>query len=468
MKDLKKIVISVLVILSSLFLFCTLRSIPAAKLWDGYSVVYVPAGADTAVVQEAFESAGCNDVISLENQFVPLAASAETPEVSLALSGLEPSSYLKKRLMYFFDKNHEYRLYYVPVLYVRKAEAAVKFMNSRNITAAVNVSAAYPFFVPIVCLIFAGILVWFSDRRILCAFSLCIPVFFSFTQPFYSAAAALCLFMYGIFLSLKVWKRNNALPYLFRNRLLIAFSAVSVLCMFLTGIKCGMMFLLLTASQCAVFFLMSAVSEVCDRRYSFRPVKIIPARMISLSTEKSLFCLLVCSCAIAALFLFAVMNVRIIRPSSEKSLQLPSPYGTGNLPTIHDFVNWRWETLTYPYISLNESSSDRKKTNPKEGDSVSFMQYSQKNGKIQEIEKSIVYGRNFIDDSLKSVENLAYPAVEKMLGKNSSASAGYVISGMQAPTVLNVLILILSFCIALFFYIAQKQGRRIAVPRGVK
>ena len=55
-----------------------------------------------------------------------------------------------------------------------------------------------------------------------------------------------------------------------------------------------------------------------------------------------------------------------------------------------------------------------------------------------------------------------------MLGKNSSASAGYVISGMQAPTVLNVLILILSFCIALFFYIAQKQGRRIAVPRGVK
>ena len=115
MKDLKKIIISVLVILSSLFLFCALRSIPAAKLWDGYSVVYVPAGADTAVVQEAFESAGCNDVISLENQFVPISASAETPEVSLALSGLEPSSYLKKRLMYFFDKNHEYRLYYVPV-----------------------------------------------------------------------------------------------------------------------------------------------------------------------------------------------------------------------------------------------------------------------------------------------------------------------------------------------------------------
>lgn len=460
MKYIKKIGIPVFIILLSVFLLFIFRTVPSAHLWNGYSAVTVPAGTNSALIQNAFDKAGCKNIVSLENQYVPLAGSAETPELSLALSGLESSPYLKQRALYFFDKNREFQIYYVPDSYKDNAADAVQLLNNQHIAAALNASSSYPFFVPVICFLFAAVLVYFSSHKIICAVSLLLPVFFSCMMPSASAAAPLCLFMYGMFSATKVWRRRNAIPYLMRNVPLFAFSVLAVLFMFLNGIKYGFLFLLLAAAECAVFFLLNLIAEQKDSRCFLKPVKIIPAHMISLSTAKSLLCLLICSGTIAAFFVFSVAETRS-GFGSEKEMRLPSPFGSGtDLPTIRDFIDWRWEALTFPYISLN---AEYRETKPKNGDSVSFTQYADNGGFIEETERTITFGHDFIEQSLRAVEELTYPAIEKMLKDYKNASAGYILSSSRPLTVLNLFILILSFCAGIFFYVMQKYSGRIEI-----
>lgn len=466
MNYIKKIIIPVFTILLAVFLLFILRTVPTAKVWNGYSVVTVPAGTNSVFVQNAFEKAGCKNVVSLENQYIPLAGAAETPEISLAMSGLESSEYLKQRTLYFFDRNREFQLYYVPDSYKNKASDAVQILNNQHIAAALNISSSYPFFVPAICFLFVAVLVYFSAYKVLCMISLLLPFFFSCMMPSCAAVAPLCLFMYGIFIALKVWRRHNAVSYLTRQILIIAFAALTVIFMFLNGLKYGLLFLLLAAAECSVFFLLNQLAEWKDSHSFFKPIKIIPARMISLSTAKSLLCLLVCSGTIAALFVFSLAGTGS-GFGAQKEMRLPSPFGSGTaLPTIRDFVDWRWETLTFPYISLN---SDRRNSRPKDGDTVSFTQYSDISGSIEETERTIVFGRDFIEQSLHSVEELNYPALEKMLKDYKNSSAGYILSSAQPLTILNLVILILSFCAALFFYCMQKYpGRMIIFNRKQK
>lgn len=373
MNYIKRIVIPVFIILLAVFLLFIFRTVPSANVWNGYAVVTVPAGTDSGLVQNAFDTAGCRNIVSLENQYIPLAGSAETPEISLALSGLESSDYLKRRALYFFDRNREFQIYYVPDTYKNNAADAVEALNRQHIAASMNAGSSYPFFVPLICFLFAAALVYFSEVKAVCALSLLLPFFFSCMLPSAAAAAPLCLFMYGIFIALKVWRRHNAALYLTRQILIIAFSALTVIFMFLSGITCGLLFLLLAAAECSLLYLLNLLAERRNSRSVFKAVSIIPARMISLSTVKPLLCLLVCSGAIAALFVFSLTGTRS-GFGAEKELRLPSPFGSGSvLPTMRDFIDWRWETLTFPYISLN---SDRQSSKPKNGDAVSFSQYS--------------------------------------------------------------------------------------------
>ncbi|MDE5899066.1 MAG: hypothetical protein K2H09_07385, partial [Treponemataceae bacterium] len=97
MEHLKKYVIPSVLIAGSLAALFFFREIPAARLWKGYTVLYVPAGSDYAAVCDALDRSGCTEYISLKNQYFPIAAPADSPEVSLAMSGLEASSYLSAR-----------------------------------------------------------------------------------------------------------------------------------------------------------------------------------------------------------------------------------------------------------------------------------------------------------------------------------------------------------------------------------
>ena len=117
MNFVKRTAVPALIIVISIFSMIRFRVIPSAKLWEDYSIMFVPVGADTQIIHNVLTEKGCKDFICIENQFVPLKVSADTPEISLALSGAENSNYLRGRNNFFFDKSGNFEIYYVPDKY---------------------------------------------------------------------------------------------------------------------------------------------------------------------------------------------------------------------------------------------------------------------------------------------------------------------------------------------------------------
>ena len=104
MDTLKQYVLPLAVIAASLAVFAMFRTVPTAKLWDGYSVLYVPSEADISSVENILYKNGIKEFSAKENQSVPLNIASESPEVALSSSTLNPShEYLSERENYFFD-----------------------------------------------------------------------------------------------------------------------------------------------------------------------------------------------------------------------------------------------------------------------------------------------------------------------------------------------------------------------------
>ena len=110
-----------------------MRTIPTTKLWAGYTVLYVQKDVEYRDVIQTLSGKGIQDIIYLENQNVPIAASRESPEVALSLSGAEKSQYLKKRSLYFFDKAQNYKIYYIQDKYEKEVSEVIQTLRDQNI-----------------------------------------------------------------------------------------------------------------------------------------------------------------------------------------------------------------------------------------------------------------------------------------------------------------------------------------------
>ena len=161
--------------------------------------------------------------------------------------------------------------------------------------------------------------------------------------------------------------------------------------------------------------------------------------------------MLSCSCAIAAILLVAFLYSAFSLGQATKSsnLQLPSQNGNGQLPNIKDFVEWKWEATTFPYISLNEKNSSTKQ--------ISFSQFKMEDGLIKEEVKSIAFNQNFIEESINDIDDLNFPAIEKMLKlQKKDFSGGYASSTSQNLTILTIIIILLSLQIPLICRLVYK------------
>ena len=140
---------------------------------------------------------------------------------------------------------------------------------------------------------------------------------------------------------------------------------------------------------------------------------------------------------------------------SRENLLLPSKKGSPSLVNLDDFFSWRWEALTFPYISLNSpgnSKYDKK--------SVSFYVYSDEPDAIKESLKVMSFDEKFIEDSLNSIENLSYPALEKMfLSQGMKKSYGYSSSGSQNVSVFTIMVVAVSLFVSAAFLLILKLNR---------
>lgn len=452
MSLLKKFFLPLFIIILTVVLLNVFRILPVSKLFNGYAVMFV----ETAVPQKNVESLllenGANDIVFLENQKVPLNLPEQSPEVALAKSGIEKSKYLEERNAFFFDKAKSCNIFYIPNDFYKSAEKTADFFVDNGFFAGLNASASFPVISVLIIVLFSVFLMYFSENHILSGLLFVLPVFFSFMIPFNSVSAALCLFELGVFLCIKFEGREGAVFKLAQSVMIVSFFATSALIVFFTSFRAGFIFILFCLAEVSVFVVYSQVCAFFEKRYSFKPVNIISANSISILNRKNVKSLAVCACAVFVIFISALFSVNFSSFSkNSKKVQLPSAYSaTSALPDISDFISWKWEAVTFPYVSINSKNRNE--------ESVVFKNYSEKNGLISESLNYISYNNDFRNNALSEIELLDYPALEKiLLSQGKKAKFGYAQSGTQNISLLMIVLLAAAFFIPLFFYLNEKR-----------
>lgn len=453
MKNLYKFIIAFILIALNFFLVRNFRVIPASKLWNGYSVLYVQADYNQFEVEKILKHNECRDFICLNNQDIPLDSGLNSIERLLAKNDYESESYLKNRLNYFFDKNHDFAIYYVSDDYEGELQHALRQLKTLGIKAGVNANTSYPWISFVITLLFAFILLIFSSEKILVFIEFCIPLYFAFLMPFYTVSAALCLLMTGLFFSQKFLRRKGALLYCRKNVLIFLSITISFFIIFLTSPKLIFLLLSTAVAMISAGYIYYEAVNIYNERYSFRPVLICSASMVKVIDKKNRIAIPLCFFATLTILISGFFSLRFINFSlstDAAGLMLPSRNAEKKvLPDLNDYVVWNWKSITFPYRSLNDSSSSI----PKKGDVVNFQRYFEENGKISVKTNSIIFDDSFRLKAVNSIDNFDYNSIEKMLkDQGSYIKPGYSGSGGSSLNLLGIVLLILASGVSCFFY----------------
>jgi hypothetical protein len=121
---------------------------------------------------------------------------------------------------------------------------------------------------------------------------------------------------------------------------------------------------------------------------------------------------------------------------------------------------WYWDTITFPYRSLNVVSKEENK--PKIGESILLPRYRQTPEEITESdEKVFTFGKSFSDSVIKSIDAISYPSIEKILKEQGTRiHAGYEKTTGPRFSIKNVLLLLISFITSCSVLLFVLFGRR--------
>lgn len=457
MPALKKYIIPVLVIFFSVFAMRCCRIAPASTFFNGYDILYVTNKIPAKNVMEILRENNCENVISAENQETPLNMGKNSPEVALANSKLEKSTYLKDRMGFFSDKEKKNNVFYIPAGQKEKAMLAAGELSENGYSAGINARAKFPFASIAVVILFSAFLVFFSENRILCALAFVFPVIFSVSLPFSAVSAGLCLFELFLFFCIKFHGREKSAERILRNVMLLTLLGASFICLVLAKIQAGIFFAAMILSEISLAELYKNINEKIDGRYSFNPVKIRSAFSIRLFTRKGRTALAICAFSVLAIFAAAMFSSNfssVMKSGNNSAVQLPSgKAAVSALPGIGNFIEWKWDALTFPYRSLN----DKNRKNAR-NDAVFFKNFQEKDGVIQETVSSLYYNEDFKTEALNEIEKLEYPALEKMLAKQGkNAKFGYAAAGLQNITLIMIIVFIIAFLVPLSFYLTSRN-----------
>lgn len=455
MNTLKHIVLPVFIIAVSLFCTAFFRVIPASRLWNGYSVLYVQKDAGQSRVLELFSEYGIKKYISIYNQKVPLSNPVLSAEY--ALSSLSFSNYLEDRKGYFYDRSGNYLVYYVPDSFEGELHHVVQALNREGISSGVNANSAYPWMSFVFCLAFALFLVWKSDRKVLALVLNFVPVFFTLTMPFYTVAVSQCLMMTMAFYAVRYWNRKGAFSCLLGNKKFLLLFSFSLVLLFFTTIKVFLFFILSLVTSGCMIYVYREVVEFFESRYVFRPVLIRSAPFIRPVTKSNRNIFFASSIASLLILLSAFVSSRTVDFSSGasgKNIMLPAKNSAKkSLPGLNDYVLWNWQAITFPYRSLNDGEG----SNP---NSMIFPRYEEKNGLVSESFNSIEYNDYFRQNVLKAIDSLEYDSIEAMLKRQGTYSgAGYSSSGSSSVSFFTFILLFAGAMIPASFYFVYSAGK---------
>ncbi len=462
-----KYVSLLLLILSCALCLFIFRSIPVSKIWNGYKVLYVDKAVEEVDVLNSLYEAGCKDVITMSLQKPPII----TPFSSFQK---DYNSYLELRLGYFFDKSSSYRLFYIPDSYEHQAGIALKnIIKNWHVRAGLDADSVFPYIVPFITVI-VYILLGMASAKKRYFF---VPGFFlvvlSLSMPFYTVAAGSCLFLFALYLSNKVWGRKSDVRALLRNFdiVVLLISSVVILC----GLSQRCIFLAFVALS-ASFASIVLIKESAlhnDMQSAFNYSLIFSAYQVSVINRKNMKALLFMTIPVSVLLLFFLFSAKFLPKTSAEGIELPIPISSNTeniaensvfLPAISNYFVWAWNTITYPYRSVNYEYSE----SVSEGSSVYFSNFVQKENGVQEKNSAVyTFNNEFKKQLEKDLENLDYPAVELLMKlQDHNTSVAYSLSKQPVQSgndIVNLIMLLMALAVPLSLSLSYYHGveRRI-------
>ncbi|MCR5495516.1 MAG: hypothetical protein K6F15_07760 [Treponema sp.] len=448
MNKVKHIVLPSLIIAASLFLTAFFRVIPASRLWNNYSVMYVQKEAPQEKVISLFSEYGVEDYICIFNQKTPLAVPSQSAEYSLAT--LSFSNYLEERKAYFYDYSKNFLIYYVPEKYEGKLNQITSLLNSEGIKSGINANASYPWLAFVFCLIFALFLTWQSKYKLRSLLFNFVPVFFTFTMPFYTVAVSQCLILTLSFFAMNLWQRKGAFSCILKNSTFCLLFLLSFVIVLFTNLKVAFFYILSLFCGISLLYLYKQISELFEKKYIFQPVLIRSAFFIRPITKKNSKIFFYCAVTSILIMISALISARAFNFSSDfasEKILLPSKSAAKvTLPGLNDYILWNWQASTFPYKSLNTSQE-------KESNSLIFPRFTEKNGNIEESYNSIEYNEKFRQNVIDSVDDFDYKSIELLLKKQGLyKGAGYSSSGSSSLNFITFVLLFVGTLVPAFLY----------------
>ncbi len=429
-----------------------LKSAPSSKLWKGYTTLSVPAAADEKAVNGVLSEGGCGDYIALESQ------------EQVFFGGYESA-----RLKYFYDKNKGYKIYYIPDSNARGAQTAARILQSRlHIDAVLGSRAAFPYVAPLVCVLVFAAFFAFAENKAVFAAASAPALFFAFCNPFYAAAAAVCLELYAFFLAQKMWRRKGWVSCAAKNPFAVLFMSAAFLLSIAAGGARPLYFLLSAACAFCLLLALFNWQIISEKKERFLPVFIRSAKRMGALSVQSVRRSAFSALGIFALFILLLLGSDLVPSSSEKGLFFPAPteYNEGerDFPNLDDYYAVKWNALAAPYRTLNKKSSEI----PAEGDKVEMVHYTKTpDGIKSQTEFVRSYDKAFRKEALAQLDLFERAPVEKLWkaqGKRFSVrytSGGGENAGFGVAAAL-ILAMLPSLFAALYYIFALKRGKYVS------
>ena len=442
--------ISPIVFIISLILILILKTIPSGKLWKNYSVLCVPVNTNDSLVLSAADEAGISGLVSLSGQYLPISLTENSIEISmLRLNYNSPAfSYLNKRNAMFFDKSQSYRLYYIPSKYNSETSALMRILKSKGIDCQKDSSAEYPWLLPLMGILLAGMLMLFSKHKLPFVAGAIIPLVFLYGNPFYPVATATCLSLLILFFISNLWRRKGAVSILLNKIICPAMLVIALLSAFSCSILSGFLFILAICGTAAALKSYRLAEDFYRNRKVFVPVYIRSAKRVSLFAGKVFTSMNIVTGAVAIfIILIFVTSTDSIKNSSVKLLFPASTSVNDNkLPQFEEYYKWNWNVKTYPYKSLNNTYSD---------DEVEFSSFieDEKTGIISEKITTIKYDNSFKQKVYEDIDQLQFDSVEKVMKSESeNFCGGYTAASSYQINIFGIIMCFICLFILLFIY----------------
>lgn len=456
----KKIIISLAIVIICLLTFFLSRSVPVSQLWKGYSLVYVKSEElSESQILNLFYQNGCSSIISKSTQNIPIYSPFAPVQVQ------NSDSYIFRRNGFFSDPTNSFRVFYVPENQLGKALKVVNILNeSLKAQASTDSARTFPWIAPFFVLIFACALVYFSSNKIMFLTSAFSVLFFAFTRPFYTVCAACLMLLFAFFIAQKIYGRRGILNDKKNSFYIILCVAFPLIFLVFSSLISATLYLLCVISSISAIFAFKEIQgSFINKKSSFDFVYIKSSSSVKTIEKTSLKLLICLTCAI---LIFILINVFSVNVSASFSLSerplLPSPVAQssykGELPSVKDFSDWSWQTLSFPYKKLSPSP-----LNSSYGESVYIDDFFvDSNGFISEKQKKVLtYDSSFLSTIYDKVNKLDYPAIEKLMlkqGKNSCF--GYTKTAGSAKEKSAVLVLSVFAIVPLMIFLKHFLGKK--------